>query len=272
MPPNPLLFTLGVALLSLALRSFAHPLLRKLGSLCILATSFFAGYFLTGFWQAGLLCAGTWFLLPLLEILTRVRRLRLPTERMLASRMPPPRQVFPALRELTAELEELGFGQGDDVGWEWEDQRQFFRLFYKEDERLMAAICLLECGEAAFHYLSFASRAADGTVWASWNCPFSRPMKLAPTNRLQQVRDLTPEGVLASHRAFLQSRRVAVPQLIAFDPEEIQQTIERDLEAQIAHNVAAGLLLPASEGHVRYSWRGLLFVWVQSLRDLVRHS
>ncbi len=270
---NPLLLVLGVALLSMALRSFSHPLLHKLGSFCVLVTSFLIGYFLTGLWEVGLLCASTWLLLPWLEILTRVRRLRLPTDKALRSRNPPSRDAFPALRELTTELEEIGFEQVDDVGWEWEEHQQFFRLLYKEDERLQAAICMIDQGDIGFYYLSFASRGKDGTVWTSWNYPFSHSMKLAPTNRLNRVRgDLAAPDILESHRAFLREAGVGNEQLVALVPEEIHGEIQRDLEAQIAHNIRVGLLLPASEGKVRYSWRGLLFIWVQFLREFVRLS
>jgi len=270
---NPLFLVLGVALLSMALRSFAHPLLHKLGSICVLVTSYLVGYFLTGFWQVGLLCASTWLLLPWFEILTRVRQLRLPADKTLRRRMPPSREVFPALHDLTASLEELGFEQVDDVGLEWEESQQFFRLFYKEDERLQAAVCMIDQGDFGFYYLSFASRGGDGKIWTSWNYPFSHSMKLPPEARLNRVRgDLSVPEMMESHRAFLANARVETKHLVALLPEEIQREIQRDLEAQIAHNLRVGLLLPAADGKVRYSWRGLLFLWVQFLRDFVRFS
>src|SRR5207253_2012846 len=76
-----LLLVLGVAILSLALRTFHNAVCQKLGALGILATSFLAGWRFTGFWPVGVACAASWLLLPWLEILTRVRRLRLPREK-----------------------------------------------------------------------------------------------------------------------------------------------------------------------------------------------
>ena len=38
------------------------------------------------------------------------------------------------------------------------------------------------------------------------------------------------------------------------------------------HNLAMGVLKKTSEGQIRYSWRGMLFIWFQFLRDLVRLS
>ena len=52
-----LLFIFAAALLSMGLRSFAHPVLFKLGSFCILGASFLAGYFATGRWEVGVLVA-----------------------------------------------------------------------------------------------------------------------------------------------------------------------------------------------------------------------
>jgi hypothetical protein len=44
------------------------------------------------------------------------------------------------------------------------------------------------------------------------------------------------------------------------------------LRAQIAHNLAIGVLKMDAGGAVRYSWRGMMFIWLQFLRDLVRLS
>jgi hypothetical protein len=43
--------------------------------------------------------------------------------------------TFPALSEITREIEDEGFVHVGDAGWDWEDYRQFFRLFYKEEIR-----------------------------------------------------------------------------------------------------------------------------------------
>lgn len=268
-----LFLVLGVAVLSMALRSFAHPLLHKLGSFCVLGTSFLIGFLFTGYWQAGVICAGSWLLLPWLEILTRVRHLRLPTAKLLRHRSPPSHELFPALDHLTTELEEEGFEYVDDAGWDWDQQRQFFRLFYKADERLQAAVCLVDQEGLAFYYLSISSRGKGGTTWTTWNYPFSYSMKLAPALHLNRLRgDCGVLDLLASHRLFLRKAGASRDQLVASEPEEIQSEIQHDLEVQIAHNISAGLLLPSDEGTVRYSWRGLLFIWVQFLRDFVRLS
>jgi hypothetical protein len=271
--PSPLLLILGAAALSLALRSFHHPLMQKLGALAIIATSFLTGWLLTGYIIAGVLCAASWLLLPWLEILTRIRRLRLPLEKALRHKSPPSPDVFPALDELTSEIEKEGFRNVEDAGWDWEDYQQFFRLFYKDDDRSQATICLIDQSDIAFYYLSISSRAQDGKIWTTWNYPFSHSLKLLPQLKINRVRsDQSFFQLCESHRAFLQSHHVATDQLEPLNPEEIQLEIQQDLRKQIAHNLAKGVLTPAGEGRIRYSWRGLFFIWWQFLCDLVRFS
>jgi len=267
------LLVLGIVALTLGLRSFRHPLLQKLAGAGLVATSFCTGYFVTGEWAVGVLCAASWLLLPWLDLLTRIRGLTLPLERNLRHRSPPGSQAFPALYELTEQIEEASFEHVDDSGWDWDEYQQFFRLFYKSDERLQAAVCLVDQQDIAFYYLALSSRAKDGTLWTTWNYPFSYSLKLAPQWRVNRLRgDLDFPHMLASHREFLQRNGVVLDKLELLAPEAMQQEIQKDLRAQIAHNIAAGVLVQDAAGQVRYSWRGLFFLWFQFLRDLVRLS
>jgi hypothetical protein len=267
------LLILGVLAFSAALRTMRHPLLQKLGGLGIVAGSFLTGYFLTGLWVVGLVCAASWLFLPWLDLLTRIRSLSLPMERELRHRSPPGSGSFPALHELTEEIEGHGFEHVEDSGWEAKDYQQFFRLFYKAEERLQAAVCLIEQQDLAFFYLALSSRGRDGTLWTTWNYPFSYSLQLAPQWRVNRLRgDLDFWELLENHREFLQRNNVTLEALENLPPEAIQQEIQKDLRAQIAHNLATGVLVKSTEGEVRYSWRGLFFLWFQFLRDLVRFS
>ena len=58
--------------------------------------------------------------------------------------------------------------------------------------------------------------------------------------------------------------------LDTMDEERIQLEIEKDLREQIAHNISAGVLKPTKNGDVKYSWRGMFYLWCQFLLDLVR--
>ena len=267
------LLILGIVALTLALRSFRSPWLQKLAGLGLVATSFFTGYFVTGEWSVGLLCTSFWLLLPWLDLLTRIRGLTLPLERNLRHRSPPGSQTFPALHELTEQIEGAGFEHVADSGWDWDEYQQFFRLFYKADERLQAAVCLVDQQDIAFYYLSLSSRARDGTLWTTWNYPFSYSLKLAPQWRVNRLRgDLDFAQLLTSHREFLRRHHVEPDSLELLEPEAMQQEIQKDLRAQLTHNIAAGVLIQDPAGQVRYSWRGLFFLWFQFLRDLVRLS
>ena len=269
-----LLLILCVATLSMGLRTFRSVALQKLGALGIFATSFIAGYLVSErnvF--VGLFCASTWLLLPWLEILTRIRNLRLPLEKSLSHQAPPSSEAFPDLNELTSEIEGEGFEHADDTGWDWEDYRQFFRLFYKSGDRAQAAICFIDQQDIAFYYLSISSRAKDGAVWTTWNYPFSHSLKPVPQLKINRMKATdTFLQMYESHREFLRQHGIDAAQLEELSGEQLQVEIQKDLRAQIAHNLAQGVLTDAGEGQIRYSWRGLFFIWVQFLRDLVRLS
>src|SRR5262249_41126440 len=136
--------TLGVAVLSAGLRSFQNSYAQKVGALGILAATFLGVYFITGSWMWGVIGAMSWLFLPWLEILPRIRPLTLPKENRVRAKSPPSSATSPALSEMTREIEEEGFSFIGDAVWDWEDYRQFFRLFYREDDRAQAAICLNE--------------------------------------------------------------------------------------------------------------------------------
>jgi hypothetical protein len=268
-----LLLILGVAALAMALRSCRSVFLQKLGALGVLVTSYLIGWLMTGYWWVGAFCASSWLLLPWLEILTRIRGLTLPTEKKLRHKHPPNEESFPALEGLTEEIEGEDFQRIDDTGWDWPGYAQFFRLFYKADERTQAAVCLIDQHDVAFYYLSVSSRGADGRIWTTWNYPFAYSLKLAPQWQVNRVSaDQSFLQLYESHRDFLRRNGVIVPDLVPLDPEALPLEIQNDLSQQIRHNVAVGVLKPAGEGAVRYSWRGMLYIWVQFLRDLVRLS
>lgn len=268
-----LMLVLGVAVLSAALRSFHHPLLFRLGTLGIVATSFLAGWLLGDSFWLGVAFAISWLFLPWLEILTRVRRLRLPVDRTLAPRTPPSRSAFPGFSELTEEVESEGFEYLEDIGWDHEDSRQFFRVFLHPQKRIQASICLVEQGEMAFFYLSLTSRASENRVFVTWNYPFSYGLRMQPKLRMNRISvPATFAQLLTSHEAFLTHHRVLPSELLDQSGEEALQAMQSDMRAQIAHNLAAGLLKRDGESFIRYTFRGMFFLWFQFLRDLVRLS
>jgi hypothetical protein len=266
-----ILLICGVAVLGMAFRSFKNGLAQRLSVLCILAASFLLGYLPTRSWLLGLLVASIWLLLPWLEILTRIRTARLPVDRIVRPRTPPSYERFPNLDHLTQEVEAEAFEVVEDVGCDWDTQRQFLRLFHRASDQTQAAVCLVDQDDIAFYYISLVTRARDGQVFTTWNYPFSYSLKFGPENHVLRVRaEASFSSICQAHRNFLSRNSIRPDEIPCLDPSQIQNLVQNDLRSQISHNVAAGLLVPATEGKVRYTWRGLFYIWLRFLWDLIR--
>ena len=269
-----LLIVAAVVALSLALRSYRQPILHRIGTFGLLfGVSFLIGWlFLDSVWM-GVLLATTWLLVPWLEILTRARRLRMPMERELRHRSAPDSETFPNLRELTNEVEAADFEPVEDLGWDHDGHRQFFRVFYQPKSGTEAVICLVEQGDVAFFYLGITSRARNGATYLTWNYPFSYGLQLDPALRLNRSPGESDfQQMLADHRLFLDRERVGVDAIIPQEPETLGAQMESDMRRQIDHNLRSGVLKRDGQDLIRYSARGLLFLWFQFLRDLIRLS
>lgn len=268
-----LMLVVGVGVLSAALRSFRQAFLFRLGTLGLVATSFLAGWLLGGSLILGVFFAAMWFLLPWLEILTRIRRLRLPLDRRLTPSTPPTRAVFPQFSELSDEMEAAGFVFVEDTAWSHEATRQFFRVFQNAASRTIAAICFVEQNEFAFYYITFTSRTADGRTFLTWNYPFSFGLRLPPAYALNRVDGEKPiPDLVTLHETFLAAHGIARPDLRDVPPDEVTADMQRELRAQLDHNLACGLLVKDGPEMIRYSVRGMFFLWFQFLRDFVRLS
>jgi hypothetical protein len=79
-------------------------------------------------------------------------------------------------------------------------------------------------------------------------------------------------AVVEGHGSFLVERGMKEESLQAVDPDSVRAAVERDMETQMQHNIREGLLEPADDDHGRYSWRGMLYLWFQFLRDIFRFT
>ncbi len=270
---NELLLFAGLAVLTWACFSFDYPWLRRLGLLCFAVTVFAAGYLPTKNLWIGAACVAGLLLFPWLEILLRIRRLRLPLRKQLTQVPPPAREMFPDLESLTDDIESTGYEHVADLGWDMEGYRQFLRLFVNPEKREEAAITFIGQNQLGFHFASVTSRGADGSVFTTWNCPVSSSLKTPPSVHLHRVPcDRAFADVAAEHDNFLRQRGLERNALKPVDPETVRASVEGDMEKQMQHNIREGLLEPADEGHGRYSWRGMLFLWWQAVRDIFRFS
>src|SRR2546421_12136798 len=99
-----LFLTLGVAVLSVALRSFQSSFSQEAGAIGILVVSYLAIYFITGSQILGAVAAAAWLFFPWVGVLNRIRGLRLPQETQFRPKTPRPLHACPLLREYTREL------------------------------------------------------------------------------------------------------------------------------------------------------------------------
>ena len=263
----------GVWLAGHGLRTFEVPLLRRAGAVLYLAATYLAGFHAGAGspWMGGL-ALGMWFLLPWVEILLRVRPLRLPAKQVLGCCAAPAASDFPELAALTGEAEGEGFERGDDVGWEAGGMRQFVRIFYRESDRLQLLVCYQEQGPVVVTHLSVTSRYGDGRQYVTSDFPFSAAMKPRPEVVVRQVVEAASVRELVDgHVAWLESaegRSQHEAEVMVVD--DLAEKMTGELQGQFRYNVETGILREDADGSVRYSWRGFFFLWTQYLRDLVR--
>jgi hypothetical protein len=270
---QPILGLAATVVLAFALRTFHHPLIRKAGAVLILVASYCSGLLLLKSHLGGIAAVVSWFLFPWFELLTRIRRLRMPIHKELSHVSPPSAMRFPELAGLTTEIEAEGFEYVDDTGWVWEGMNQFYRLFYHESRRTEAAICLAEQNELGLSYVSLTSRHEDGTILRTWNYPFSETMAMSPRVQINPAPMAASfEELLDLHEQFLISKRIDSSALPKLAPEEIPAAIASEIRDQVDHNLSRGLISPTGDDTFRYSWRGLVFLWAQFVKDMVRLS
>ena len=266
------LYVAAIVAFAAGCRSFENRYIFKLGGISLLGALYLTGYYLTGDRHAGgMLFLVGWFLVPWMEIMFRVRRLRFPLKSEVTHRFPPSRDVFPELSELSGEAEDEGFVLVGDTGWKWSDTEHFMRLFYHEEKRLQASVALALQGEMGFSYVSLTSRAKSGVVYTTSNYPFPSTMKHAPKHRLNRYEDAdSMEDLVAEHEYFLEVMGLELDDIAEQDTEFLHAYIQRDMSVQVDHNLTEGLIVKEGAAEFRYSWRGCFYLYWQILKDMVR--
>lgn len=267
-----ILIVTGLFVLAVALRTSRQAMIRKLGALAFLVASFVLVYFPTRSVFAGLAGVSLWFFLPWIELLTRIRRMKLPVNNRLMNEPLPDPAFFPNANEATAAMEEAGFEHVTDCGWEWSGMHQFFRLFWHPEERAVAAVCLCEQSDVAFAFVSVTSENCDGRVWRTTNFPFAPTLKNPAGIRLNYVpcEKNCFHQILEDHRNYLSAAAVYSDDLRMPDPDMLVEAMETEMREQIDHNLKAGVIRLTDDGHFCYSFRGLLFLWGQFIKDMIK--
>jgi len=266
------LIVVGLVVLAVALRSGRGNAMRKLGALTMLGASFCLFYFITGRIWGGIVGVMLWFFMPWIELLTRIRQMRLPLNNRLNHREIPNPSFFPNAIEAAAAMEEAGFDHVSDCGWEWAGMQQFFRLFWHPEERAVAAVCLCEQSDVAFAFISITSHDAEGRIWRTTNFPFAPTLRCPPGVRWNHVpcERSCFHQILGDHQKYLNRMRVPADRLRMPDPEEIEDGIEQEMRRQVDHNLTVGIIRLTGDGHFKYSTRGLFFLWWQFVKDMIR--
>ena len=98
-------------------------------------------------------------------------------------------------------------------------------------------------------------------------------MRIAPQIHLNRVSDVsTFTELMDAHDSFLQRKGIKADEVQAIEPDEIRPLMEKELRLQIDHNLDKGVIQLSGNGTFKYSWRGLVFLWGQFLKDMVKLS
>ncbi|MES2997375.1 MAG: hypothetical protein V4733_11255 [Verrucomicrobiota bacterium] len=264
---------IGLVILAVALRHSRRKLVRKLGALVFLAATFLAFYFCSG----GMVCIGLtgvalWFFLPWIELLTRIRRMKLPLENRLHHESPPASSLIPNAPEAAVAMDDDGFDHVSDCAWRWDGMKQFFRLYWNPEERAVAAICLCEQSDVTFAFISISSTTACGKILRTTNFPFAPTLACPPDvlwNHLPCDCNCF-HRILASHREWLEKKAISHHDLRVPDSETVEATIENEMSRLVRHNLGLGIIRLTGDGHFRYSPRGMFFLWGQFVKDMIR--
>lgn len=266
------LIVIGLFVLATALRSSRTNFLRKIGAIAFLFATFALFYYVSGSVLTGIIGSTLWFFLPWIELLTHIRRLRMPLNNRLRHRDPPNPSFFPNAVEAAAGMEEAGFDHVSDCGWQWSGMSQHFRLFWNPEEKAVAAVCLCEQNDVAFAFISVTSTDSSGKTWRTTNFPFAPTLRCSPGLKWNHVpcEKSCFHQILKDHQDFLRKMKIKQENLLVPDPESLEENIETEMRRQIDHNLKSGIIHLTNDGHFKYSKRGLIFLWYQFIKDMIR--
>jgi hypothetical protein len=105
----------------------------------------------------------------------------------------------------------------------------------------------------------------------TWNYPFSYGLHQMPSTVISRVNgEKSIVEIISLHRTRIEQE--AGVGFCPMDPESLRGEIQADLRRQFDHNVACGILQREGDSNIRYTVRGMFFLWFQFLRDFIRFS
>lgn len=266
------LIVIGILLFAIALRSAKRAWVRKLGAVGFLVASYAACFFLIGTWWGGCIGIFLWLFLPWVELFTRIRNMRLPMDNRLHHATLPNPAFFPNAVACLQALEESGFDHNSDCGWHWSGMKQYCRLFLNPSQTTVASLCLCEHADVVFSFISITSITTEGSILRTTNYPFAPTLKFPQKYRWNHVPCTRHcfRQILASHEQFVHQLGVAENHLQSIDPDLLEDMIEAEMHEMIEHNLDHGIIEFAGDGCFSYSTKGLIYLWGQFLKDMVR--
>ncbi|MFQ3670778.1 MAG: hypothetical protein SNJ84_04910 [Verrucomicrobiia bacterium] len=261
----------SLALIALGCLQSDRLTLRRLGLWLILATLLTALWFLFQHPLALILGLLLWFSLPIGQAIIISRRLRFGRHRSLQATAFPPDE-FPDLPEASAELRALGFHELGDYWLPGAPLRQGYRLFCHPDHRTYGATAVVTTDGISLLYLIFISRAPKGSLWMTWDYPFTYALRTPPDLFVYRCLEADSiETLLHQHLAFLHANDLSPNHLLPADPSGAEPFFARIFTETLDYNLRIGLLRPQtpSGDPLRYSWRGTAYLSWQVLREMV---
>lgn len=263
---------IGLLLMAIALRTARRAWVRKLGALVFLAASFALFYFISGSYWFGALGVVLWFFLPWVELLTRVRRMKLPMDNRLRHVAVPNASFFPNAQETVERMVSEGFVHVTDCCWDWAGMKQHYQLYVHESTHTVASLCLCEQADVVFSFVSISSVCQGGETWRTTNYPFAPTLKYPSKfhwNHVPCTRNCFRQ-IWASHRDYLSKNKLCENSIAECDPDHLEEWIEDEMEEMIEHNLDQGIIEFSGDGNFCYSKKGLFYLWGQFIKDMVR--
>ena len=267
-----LLTIIGLLLLAYSFRCCRHIRFRRIGLVLFIGTIALATFHLTGSYIVACLSVLVWIVLPLLPITLHTRHLHLPMSNVLCEESLPPLQYFPEAKRIIRDLEAYGFEPCSRLHWENAPSQQHIFAFWHPHLRLSATITFCIKDQTTYSYFSIIGRTLEGQSFHTSNFPQSTSLQFPPELHLTQLHAPfnSVRDAIDQHHNTLKDFGIGVAQLRVPSPDSISTELTQDKNLLIQHNLKQGIITAIDEQRSKYSFRGQLFLWRQSLKDLLR--
>ena len=263
-----------IALLSVAIgfRLSKTRLTKKMGAFLFLFTTYVLVFYLTNSVILAFLSSFIWFLLPLVEIHCKRSNKAYPLTPKNIPQLPVANEsFFPNASLFRSQLEEQGFDEVNSHSWQWLETLQHHRFFWNPEKYTIASICLCELDKVAFTYVIFHSELSDGTIMRTTNYPFTCPLLHEPDEHWKHVpcEEKAVKAILTTHEEFVSQHNSTPCALQIPDPEIVGETWITQFQRRAEHNCNKGLI-SINNSTFSFTKKGLLYIWSQAIKDLIR--